>query len=112
MKKKILKIHLTNNKNIYPTEEESKLYDLYVNKYGIVFDKNMKEVNDFSFSYLEYRQVLDIYFVGIEENIHLSQILTIQQIDILKYMYKYFGIEIKLISDIIKDTSLFKNIVK
>ena len=110
MEKKILKIQLTNNKNIYPSEEETKNYDLYINRHGFVYDTNMQEINDFKFSMFDKRRVLTIMLVGIEEDLLLEQLLTIQQIDILTYLYKYFGESFKLKSDIVTDTSLLSKI--
>lgn len=110
MEKKILKIRLSNNKNVYPSEEEAKNYDLYVNRHGFVYDSDMKEIHDFKFMMFDKRRVLDIVLVGKEEDLLLEQLLTIQQIDILTYLYMYFGETFKLKSDIITDTSLFDKI--
>lgn len=110
MEKKILKILMSNTKYLYPSELDACRYDIFINRHGFVYDKQHKEVTDLSFKNFEKRRVLTIMCSGIEEPLLLEQILTIQQIDILKYLYNYFGESFKLMSDIINDTSLLDKI--
>lgn len=111
MEKKILKFQLTNSTSIYPTTEEAENYDLFINRYGNVYNRSLEEIHDFKFPKFDKRKVLTIFLVGKEENALLEQILTIQQIDIIKYLYNYMGSTIKFISDVVKDRSLFTKIV-
>lgn len=96
MKKKIIKISLSENKNIYPSFEEMKNYDLFINRYGNVYDKDSHEIIDLSFDDLSLRQVISVLLAGCSgDGETLEQILTIQQIDKLRYLYLYFGTEVK-----------------
>lgn len=96
MKKKIIKISLSENKNIYPSTQEMKGYDLFINRYGDVYDKDSREIENFSFDDLSLRQVISVLVAGCSEDGEtLEQILTIQQLDKLRYFYLYFGTEVK-----------------
>lgn len=96
MKKKIIKISLSENKNIYHSFKEMKNYDLFINRYGNVYDKDSREITDFSLEDLSLRQVISVLLAGCSgDGETLEQILTIQQLDKLRYLYLYFGTEVK-----------------